>query len=341
LNGVPASMQRARNAARARLAITSEHASWVANGVLGTLVAIAVACQAPGDRADPPAPALRFKANDRIVAIGDLHGDLQATRRALRLAGAIDTRDRWIGQRLVVVQTGDQLDRGDDEPDILALLDRLRQEARTHGGDVVALNGNHELMNVAGDFRYVTPDGFADYPKTERASWLDACGERETPAQTGPQAGRAEAYAPGGSVARALAGRPIVAIAGDSLFVHGGVLPDHVSYGLERINREASDWMLGKRSTLPGVLAPADDAPVWSRLYSAGTPTEQVCARLGDVLERTGTRRMIVGHTVQPSGISSACGERVWRIDVGLARAYGGPTEVLQIDPGGGVKVLR
>jgi hypothetical protein len=299
----------------------------------------AVACHAPDDPADPLAPALRFKATDRVVAIGDLHGDLAATRRALRLAGAIDAKDHWIGRRLVVVQTGDQLDRGDDEPDILALLDRLRQEARAQGGDVIALNGNHELMNVAGDFRYVTPDGFADYPKTER-SWWRACGKREPAPQTGSQAGRAEAYAPGGRVARELAGRPVVAIAGDSLFVHGGVLPAHVSYGLDRINREASDWMLGKRSALPGVLT-AEDAPVWSRLYSAGTATDQVCGLLADVLQRTGTRRMVVGHTVQPSGISSACGDRVWRIDVGLARMYGGPTEVLEIEPGGGVKVLR
>jgi hypothetical protein len=50
-------------------------------------------------------------APKRIVALGDVHGDLSATRRALRLAGAIDDQDRWIGGRLVVVQTGDQLGR--------------------------------------------------------------------------------------------------------------------------------------------------------------------------------------------------------------------------------------
>ena len=58
----------------------------------------------------------------RIVAIGDLHGDLDACRRALRLGGAIDDADRWIGGDLVVVQTGDQLDRGDDEQAIIDLF---------------------------------------------------------------------------------------------------------------------------------------------------------------------------------------------------------------------------
>ncbi len=72
---------------------------------------------------------LRYPAAERIVAIGDLHGDLEVTQRVLRLAGAIDENDRWIGGDLVVVQTGDQLDRGDDERAILDLFARLRDEA--------------------------------------------------------------------------------------------------------------------------------------------------------------------------------------------------------------------
>src|SRR4051812_26345533 len=68
-----------------------------------------------------PAPA-------RLVAIGDLHGDLAATKRTLRLAGAIDDKDAWIGGALVVVQTGDEIDRGDDDRAILDLTERLRDE---------------------------------------------------------------------------------------------------------------------------------------------------------------------------------------------------------------------
>src|SRR5690349_1495369 len=48
----------------------------------------------------------RFPAPERLVAIGDVHGDYEATRRALRLAGATDENDRWIGGELVIVQTG-------------------------------------------------------------------------------------------------------------------------------------------------------------------------------------------------------------------------------------------
>src|SRR5690606_21517740 len=108
---------------------------------------------AGGEKARLPAPA-------RLVAIGDLHGDLEATRDVLRLAGAIDDRDHWVGGELVVVQTGDQVDRGDDDRAILDLFERLREEARSSGGAVHVLNGNHETMNAAGDFRYVTDGSF-------------------------------------------------------------------------------------------------------------------------------------------------------------------------------------
>lgn len=59
-------------------------------------------------------PATVNPAAPRIVAFSDVHGDIEAARAALRLAGAIDDEDRWIGGDLVVVQTGDQLDRGDE-----------------------------------------------------------------------------------------------------------------------------------------------------------------------------------------------------------------------------------
>src|SRR4051812_18225065 len=93
-------------------------------------------------------PSFQLPAVERIVAIGDLHGDVSALRAALRLAGAIDEAGKWIGGKLVVVQTGDQLDRGDDEPQILDLFQRLRIEAAAAGGAVHVLNGNHEVMNV-------------------------------------------------------------------------------------------------------------------------------------------------------------------------------------------------
>ncbi|PNG99167.1 hypothetical protein TSOC_015060, partial [Tetrabaena socialis] len=61
----------------------------------------------------------------------------------------------WAGGDSVLVQLGDVVDRGDDSLALLGLLERLRAQARAAGGDVVCLLGNHELMNVQQDFRYI------------------------------------------------------------------------------------------------------------------------------------------------------------------------------------------
>jgi hypothetical protein len=287
----------------------------------------ALACSSSRAAADQAAPAFSaaHPAVARVIAIGDLHGDVAATRRALQLAGAIDPSDHWVGGHLVVVQTGDELDRGDDERAIAQLFDHLQVEAKQAGGLLLLLNGNHELMNVAGDFRYVTPHGFESF-----ASYAT-----EPPPRGESASGRAAAFAPGGPLAKQLASRPIIAAVGDTLFAHGGVLMAHVVYGLDRINREASAWMQG--GAAPAQLM-AEDSPVWTRLYSQGLPSGAACAQLAEVLARTHTQRLVVGHTVQHE-INSACQGRVWRIDVGLSGYYGGPTQVLEIEAGA-VRVL-
>jgi hypothetical protein len=247
----------------------------------------------------------------RVVAIGDLHGDLPATRAALRLAGAIDARDRWIGGRLVVVHTGDSIDRGPDDKAVLDLLDHLRDAALAAGGELILLSGNHELMNVAQDFRYVHAASDAAF---------------------GGAADRARAFLPGGSYARRVATRPLFVQVGDSVFVHGGILPRHVAYGLDRLDQETRAWARGERSAIPEP-SMADDGPVWTRAYSAD-PHSADCTELREVLAQLGARRMVVGHTVQPQGITSACNGQVWRIDVGLSTHYGGPLQVLEIARG-------
>ena len=115
-----------------------------------------------------------------------------------------------------------------------------------------------------------------------------------------------------------------------SLFVHGGVLPEHVAYGLDNINEETRAWMRGE-APFPSILN-NQDAPTWSRHYSNDTD-EADCALLSQVLEQTGAKRIVVAHTVQ-DGINSVCGDRAWRVDVGMAEHYGGSTQVLEIANG-------
>lgn len=273
---------------------------------------------------DSGEPTLRYPAAERIVAIGDIHGDLSAARDALLLAGAIDDDDRWIGGELVVVQVGDQLDRGDDEQEILDWFEQLRKEAEAAGGGFHALLGNHELMNCELDLRYVTEGGFEDF---DDAVEIDP--ENEL-VMSYPEAHRSRvaAFAPGGSYARMLADRNTVVIVGDTVFVHGGIHIEHVEYGLQRMNQEVRDWLNGDTER-PEILK-GSESPVWCRHYSSDVQ-EESRGMLEETLEPLGVKRMVVAHTVQRDGIRSHFDGQVWCVDVGLSEHYGGDTEVLEI----------
>jgi hypothetical protein len=276
----------------------------------------------------PPAPA-------RIVAIGDLHGDLDATKRVLRLAGATDAKGAWIGGKLLVVQTGDEIDRGDGDRAILDLFEALKADAAKAGGEVVAMLGNHEVMNASFDFRYVTPGAYTSFADVKpKNDGVAAALDHLTP----PSRGRAAAFAPGGAYATMLAKRPVIYGSGDTVFVHGGVLPKHVTYGIDRINADARGYFLGEKSDPPRLLT-SEDGPLWTRMYSAA-PGREECAMVNDALAALGVKRMVMGHTVQRNGINPACDGKAWRIDVGMSKIYEGPIQALQID-GDVVTVLK
>ncbi len=302
----------------------------------------------PAPRPTPPTPTAErphpmpavaplspttYPAPQRLIAIGDVHGDLSAFRAALRLGGAIDAEDRWAGGELVVVQVGDVLDRGDDEPEVLALVERLETEARAAGGRFIALHGNHEVMNGALDFRYVTPEGFTDFDAFRRdaSPTLAAALARA-------MRGRAAAFVPGGRYARVFAHRNVVVKVGDTVFLHGGLHPRWAAVGMEPINRSARAFFLGEAALAPALQS--QDGPVWYRGYAMNA-ADETCRTLDAALETVGAARMVIGHTVQPQGINAACDGRVWRIDVGLARHYGGPVEVLEMVEGQPPRPLR
>lgn len=293
------------------------------------LVPVQASAPAAGECAIEDRPVRRPGAR-RMVALGDLHGDVRALAAALRVAKAVDDAGRWIGGDLVVVQTGDVLDRGDDEQEIIDWLERLEGEAAAAGGALVWLLGNHELMNAAGDLRYVTDAGFRDF--------ADVAGlplERFADVPERMRA-RVAAFAPAlGPYARILSGQDTVVILGDTVFSHAGVTEAWAGL-LAEINRESRCFLASGSRELPRALTDPS-SPVWTRDWGgAGVD----CAALDRALAAVGAKRMVVGHTTQPSGISSMCGERLWRIDVGLGATYGGPIEVLEIDRRGARAVL-
>ena len=87
---------------------------------------------------------------ERIVAVGDIHGDYDAFVEILKGTGLLDDGLNWIGGKDHLVQIGDVLDRGDYAKEVFDLMMRLEKEAEEAGGKVHMLIGNHEEMNITG-----------------------------------------------------------------------------------------------------------------------------------------------------------------------------------------------
>ena len=114
-----------------------------------------------------PAWAGRAKAkaesSDAVVAIGDVHGDFDDFAAILQRSGLIDKQNHWAGGKATFVQLGDLIDRGPKPREVMDLMMALEKAAPNAGGRVVSLLGNHEVMNIMGDLRYVTTENYASF----------------------------------------------------------------------------------------------------------------------------------------------------------------------------------
>jgi len=195
--------------------------------------------------------------DQRIVAIGDIHGAGEQFVALLRTAGLTDERDQWIGGRTHFIQTGDYLDRGDKIREILDLLMRLEGDAKKAGGRADILMGNHEAMNVLYQFRDVSPQAYAAFAddrsedRRRRAydDYVSVMKKRKDGAPIAQEAWMAahppgfleyaEAFAPRGRYGRWLRSRNVVVKDGGSIFMHAGIAPGSAK-SIDDVNRNVS-----------------------------------------------------------------------------------------------------
>jgi hypothetical protein len=275
-------------------------------------------------------------APPRVVAIGDLHADIGVARRAFRLAGAINGKDEWIGKSLTVVQLGDLIGRSDDDRQVLDFIFDIRRKAEAGGGKVHALIGNHEVMGGRVDNQAVGQNPFSAF---EGMPGLDLNDPRLQILPRNERA-RGAALMAGGPYARRLAEFPAVLRIGGTVYVHGGVVPRWARYGIDKINEEVRQWLLG-RAPEPDSAKGVDDGDrvMWTRQFSSNVE-ESTCVALEESLKLLGARRMVVAHTVHQR-ITARCNGKVWAIDVGMSRYYGGNMELLEIVNDEVLTVLR
>jgi hypothetical protein len=256
----------------------------------------------PGDRR----PRLDWPAPDSLVVISDIHGEFDRMTAVLRNAGILDADGRWAGGSKQLVIVGDVFDRGPHSTRSLWFLYGLEPQAEAAGGRMHLVLGNHELMVMLGDLRYLSA---ADSTIARlHGTTFDRL------------------YHPSESViGRWLVAHPGVIRVGDVLFAHGGVSTDYAGWGLEAVGDTLFAFTheeLFNRWTDSTYVAPMDSATFarrwdfmwgsrsvfWYRGYAR---TDSLAAQLDSILDRFDARTHIVGHTPDSTIIQSYGGRFV------------------------------
>lgn len=270
-----------------------------------------------------------YSCPSRIIIIGDAHGDSGRVIEVLKAAKVIDDTLSWIASPpdTFVVQMGDQVDSKTRIPDpnaaswestpdvaLLQFMDNLDSMAMKHGGRVLSLIGNHEIMNVLGDFTYVS-----------QASMEASGGPHE----------RKRMFQPGHMYSNMLAKRYIVLKLGRYLFCHAGLLPAHLNLigeNIDDINKVFRKFIACgtvntpyEKNILQQIIFDVDGI-LWTRKYAALSNNEDTLrTMLYIVLKTTRTTTMFIGHNTVDSTVALADQTLVFT-DACFSRAYGKDT---------------
>jgi len=307
---------------------------------------------------------------EKIIAVGDIHGDYENFVKILKGTGVVDEALHWQAGKAHFVQVGDILDRGPDARKIFDLLKELEKEAERVGGKVHVLLGNHEEMNITGvAFRYpdyVTVDQFISFlPPTYRerkekelrkiimaaqsranndqperliSQFWDEL-RRDSSAQRQYLSNFRRTYG-----SWLLQKNAVIKING-IVFVHGGISEKFSKWKIDDINQqlrlELSDLARAdEMRQLPNISRPQvvyrEDGPLWYREL-ASVPEEDMAEEVDRILANLGAEHMVIAHTPRIAATLESMrrfGGKVWVIDTGISRAYGGPLRALIIEGG-------
>ena len=267
---------------------------------------------------------LAAAAQSRIVAIGDVHGALPEFESILKQTSLIDARrgagGGWTGGRSVLVQLGDVVDRGPQTRACLDLLMALERSAERQNGKVMALLGNHEVMAMTGDLRYVSPEDFQSFVtgRSEKIredayrEYLNFVSSQDLRAGDAPPAQQTErekwmaehplgfferrdAFGPLGVYGRWLRSHDVAYQSGDAAFVHGGLSPSFSFRDIRDLNEQMraalaafdSGWQSLSRTGIIWRYMTLDEAILQIQTERAAIPTrENVDPKLKDDLEQ-------------------------------------------------------
>ena len=249
---------------------------------------------------------------NRIIVIGDIHGDIKRFKSILIDSKIINNNFEWIAEppNTIIVQLGDQIDslnRNTNENwevlndyEMIYFTEHLDSIARVNGGRCISLIGNHELMNIIGDFTYVSPLNI----KEEMRGAL---------------------FKPQGSIALILSKRPLIFKIKDLLFCHAKLNIVHLEI-LKKNNKDIfyvnTIWenylKTGKikiedKEILDAIMI-GQSGILWNRDINNALET-------GELFKQIGVSYMFLGHTALPQ--ITIIDQQIIYCDTGISRAFG------------------
>ena len=220
----------------------------------------------------------------RVVAIGDLHGDLRAFGAIARACGLLDERGSWCGGGAHLVLMGD-LVGGAHSRLLLNAVIRLEREARRAGGRVHALLGNHDLLPAAGRFGRMKRKERRAYHKHD--------------------------FRGDGPYSEWLRGRPTILKIGETLYVHAGLHRWALDTDPAEVNAQVRAWIAHHQGRGPKPpkstrwAVDEDDGPMWTRAFKARRRKPKDAPSLKTIraiLDRLGAERIVLGHAPTRDG---------------------------------------
>lgn len=257
-----------------------------------------------------------YKGVTNLVVISDIHGQYDLMVELLRSHGVIDENLNWSFGKGHLVINGDILGRGDKVTEALWLAYKLENQAIEAGGRMHYLLGNHELMLLDNDLRYLNKK----YVRAARLMKVSVKKMHNNESVLGNW----------------LRKRPVMITIDSLLITHAGISPDFVNRQLTThdVNQifyenilNASKVRSNRGSDISFLKSPM--GPIWYRGYFGEDDIE--LSQLDDILDYFGSQKIIVGHT-SVDMITPLFGGRVLAVDSSIKNGRGG--EILIIENG-------
>ncbi|MCU7551746.1 metallophosphoesterase [Chitinophagaceae bacterium LB-8] len=251
-----------------------------------------------------------YKSPSKIFVVSDIEGQYEYFKQILQAGGVMDKNFNWTFDKGALVIVGDVFDRGSQVTECLWLIYYLEEKAKETGGQVHYILGNHEVMNLNGDLRYVNPK-YIEFAKQTGVPYLSFY---DTQTELG----------------RWLRTKNMMEKIGDLLFVHGGVSQyiNQLGHSIDSINILARNYYDRSAESMPQVeqLLLLDDGPLWYRGYfMAPLATKE---QVDSTLRIFQVKKIILGHT-PVERISTFYDGKIINVDVPHAK---GASEGLLVD---------